>query len=118
MVGRFIIDCIGRSLNAKGHPVQGILPSRIVGVLKGGEKIDDFKVRVQQQQQQQQQDAAGGGADDDEAPPRSRPRRRSRHPRPRTRHCHVGRNVLGNKKRDSVPGDGPRLLPLKGPCLV
>ena len=55
MVGHFIIDCIGRSLNAKGHPVQGILPSRIVGVLKGGEKIDDFKVRVQQQQQQQQQ---------------------------------------------------------------
>ena len=52
MVGHFIIDCIGRSLNAKGHPVQGILPSRIVGVLKGGEKIDDFKVRVQQQQQQ------------------------------------------------------------------
>ena len=52
MVGRFIIGCIGRSLNPKGHPVQGILPSLIVGVLKGGEKIGDFKVRVQQQQQQ------------------------------------------------------------------
>ena len=117
MVGRFTIGCIGRSLNSKGRLVQGILPSLIVGVLKDGEKIDDFKVRVQQQQQQ---DAAGGGADDDEAPPRSRPRprRRSRHPRPRTRHCHIGRNVLGNKKRDSVPGDGPRLLPLKGPGLV
>ena len=58
MVGRFTIGCIGRSLNPKGRPVQGILPSLIVGVLKGGEKIDDFKVRVQQQQQQQQQQDA------------------------------------------------------------
>ena len=58
MVGRFTIGCIGRSLNPKGRPVQGILPSLIVGVLKDGEKIDDFKVRVQQQQQQQQQQDA------------------------------------------------------------
>ena len=72
MVGRFTIGCIGRSLKPNGRPVQGILPSLIVGVLKDGETIDDFKVRVQQQQQQQ--DAAGGGADDDEVrrPPQKR----------------------------------------------